>query len=332
MSSKKIDSLVNDIYPEINEDNKKLPKAVPVEYNYETTYEVLGQTMTSYEKKQNKNVWTYVIVIIIFLLIIFVVWVVLYAYFIKDSETGDQNTDSIDINIGAYITPQQLFLITGKFNKKITEPIIIGSQLNNCSEGKYGDNCEFQIHDPKFYNIGSFDSNYVSQYIGEKNLSFNGIEIDKDSCTALCKENCTGVIYDHSNNECSLITSNVTGSGKASLNLSSDTQIYLKKTKTPIFNDSVVGYKGGKVLRYYFNNGEPFISNKIVRFDIGNVVNLSWCPLRIINYGNKIGYYSNTEFTTENYLEHDMLFIDKNKGEYSLPLKLQLSNIYILYI
>lgn len=332
MSNKKIDKLVDDIYPDIDENNKKIPKAVPVETSYFTSYNVMGVKMTPEQDKQNKNVWIYIMAIVIFIIVFFIVWIIIYAYFIKEPEEDIDETKYSDLNIGAYLIPEQLYAYSGKSNKKTNMSVIVGSELNDCPTGMYGDNCQFYMHDPKFYIAGIFDSNYTYDYEGEKNLSFNGTEYDKESCTALCESDCYGVIYDSSDKTCSLITSNIEATGTAYLDFSNTKQMYLKRKNRPEFSDAVIGYSGKRFLRYYLNNGESFHTNNIVRFDLGNVINLSWCPLKISNYGGKTGYFSDTEFTNENYLEHEMLYIDNGNGEYSLPLNLQISNIYILYL
>ena len=334
MSTKKnIDDLVNNIYPDIDENNKKKPKPIDVEDNYFTTYEVLGNKMTPEQTKQNKNIWTYVIVLVIVIILIFLIWGVVYTYFIKGSENTDEETDYHNLNIGAYITPEKLYVLSGRLDRKATIPTIVGFNLNECPTCKYGDSCKFYTHDPKYYIVGSFDSEYSYTYSGNRNLSFIGNESDKDSCTAICEKNCYGVIYDSSDKTCSLITSSVKATGSASLDFSNTKQMYLKRSFRPQFTDAVIGYSGFRPLRYYLNNDESFnIKKELVRFDIGVVTNLQWCPSRISNYGGKVGYFSTTQFTTSNYLNHDMLYVDNNKGEYTLPLNLQIGNIYILYI
>lgn len=325
---------INRSIDEIYETNKFLDPNDPYKIFYEGDQVILKPKINTYqynnsEKNNDINKMKWIVGIVVFVILVFFILVILYIAFIYNyEETEDEDTwdkEEPNTNTGGYIPYTEISTIF----KNITS----GKQNNECEKGYYGENCEFQFHDMKYYNIGYLNGQYTKIDKGIVNLSFNELTKDPNSCTSLCDndKNCKGVEYDHSTNHCYLINSDISATGESYMNLSLPTQLYLNKKERPFFSDKVIGYRHSKLLRYYMESAE--CTGNVIHFPIGSVIKIDWLPTKIVNYGNCIGYYSDTEFTVDNYKNHTMLYVDDSSGSYSTPYNL-IKNLplYVLYI
>lgn len=364
---KSINKVINNIYPDVSETSKKgsldaILDASNVKPIITETYTVSGIQLDSSDYKEKSNVGMWIIGIIIVIILFFIVWIIAYNYSGDLSSTDDDtNTDTheFDTNIGAIIKDNEYYIVAAKLAKKMKHKyqlIKIGNE--NCNYGYYGENCNFQAHSVKYYNVGSFNSKYKSEISpGQKTLSLNySLEDgskDRSSCTSICdfRTDCKGVIYNHDNSTCSLITSDVIANGESSMDYTKSNQMYLKRTIQPQFTDLIVGFAGSKIMRYYLSsvNSETIkiksidrnkkrgtkrnLKGGIIHFLPETVTNTNWTPYRIANYGGYVGLYSQIEFTVNNWQDTEMIYVDQGVGEYNIPLFLQeYKNLYVLYI
>lgn len=361
---KTIDNAVNNIYPDVSEKSKKVSSNdIIYATNVESTesYVVSGVALESSDYKEKSNTGIIIIGIVVVIILFFIIWIISYNYSGDTSSNDDITTDTAeyDTNIGAIIQDTEYYIVGSKLAKKMKNKyqlIKLGDE--KCNYGYYGEECNFQAHSVKYYNVGSFNSTYNSEVSsGEKTLSLNydlqdGSK-DKSSCTSTCdfRKDCKGVIYDHDNSTCSLITSDVVANGEAIMDYTKSQQMYLKRTIQPQFTDLIVGFAGSKIMRYYLSgvgdisSGVNTNSSKkkkkskrklkggIIHFIPGTVINTNWSPYRIANYGGYVGLYSKTEFTIDNWKDTEMLYVDESIGEYNIPLFLQEhTGLYVLYI
>lgn len=342
-----IDKAVNEIYPDEPEtSNVKKLEQIPI-------YKPIDMSAS---KKENSNVWKYIIIGVIIIIFIAIIWIVAYSYFSSsDNDETTVDTSDLDTNIGAIITDKEYYIIAGKLNKKMKEKYqLIKIANEQCPYGYYGNECQFQAHSINYYNVGSFNATYNEQNVlGQIPLSLNySIEDgskDKNSCTSICdgRNDCKGVIYDHASSTCSLITSDIIANGNASVDFTNSTQMYLKKSERPQFTDVIIGFSGAKILRYYLSKIEQMPDLKrtkkmglkkklrlgIIHFIPNQVINTIWVPYRVVNYGGFVGLFSDKEFTIDNWKNVDMLYTDNGTGEYNIPLFLQEhKNLWVLYI
>lgn len=135
----------------------------------------------------------------------------------------------------------------------------------------------------------------------------------------------------------------VPSSSKASLHsvffdFSDSKQVYLKKNERPHFMDTVFGYSGIRPLRYYMEDYEQYpdisrdrirgtngkVTPGIIRFPTNEKIEMCWVPYRIANYGGLVGEYYDSC--------NNLIFTDTMKGEYNLPLNLQMyDKMYVVY-
>lgn len=362
--NKMVDKAVNDIYPDVSEATnpaykESLNDIINVDGIATETYVVAGVPLDTTDYKEKSSMGTCIIIVIIVIVIFIIIWVIAYNYSGTDSTTDDStttDTSEYDTNIGAIIQDNEYYIVAAKLSKKMKNKFQLIKQGNEeCDYGYYGSNCKLQAHSVKYYNAGTFSSTYTSESVlGQVPLSLNynmddGSK-DKNSCTSHCDftQGCKGVIYDHDNLTCSLITSDVVASGSATINLNNSTQMYLKRNTVPQFTDIVVGFAGSKIMRYYLSglsDKSPNLSRKkklgtkrkliggIIHFTPNTVINTSWTPFRIANFGGYVGLYSENEFTTDNWQDTEMLYVDQGIGEYNIPIFLQeYSSLYVLYI
>ena len=339
---KSIDNAVNNIYPDVSE------KSINNSNNIEKSNTDLN--ISDYKEKNYTSMW--IIGIIIVIILFFIIWIIAYNYSGNTLNTEDDittNNPEYNTNIGAMIQDNEYYLIASKSIKKMKNKYqLIKFKNEECNYGYYGENCNLQAHSIRYYNPGSFNSTYKSEIsFLEKTLSLNydvqdGSK-DETSCTSICdfRIDCKGVIYNHENSTCSLITSDIIATGEAKMDYTKCEQMYLKRSIQPKFTDLIIGFTGSKIMRYYLNNisSESYIKKKrklkngIIHFIPEIVIKTTWNPYRIINYGGYVGLYSNIEFTINNWKEIEMLYIDRSIGEYNIPLFLQeYTNLYVLYI
>uniref|UniRef100_A0A6C0BCF7 Uncharacterized protein n=1 Tax=viral metagenome TaxID=1070528 RepID=A0A6C0BCF7_9ZZZZ len=364
ISTKDVDKIINnslsELYPEIRDStNKKtIPTTIPITNETMKSYEVLGYKLSEEQYKEGKIFLVVIIFIIILILIFFLIWILYYRYYQGENtnyETPEQSISQYDLNFGGIINRNDYYKISGRITKKMKNTHqLIPIKDEICKYGYYGPNCNLQAHDFNFYNAGVFKSKYtVTKLDGKYNLSLdysseNG-KYDDKSCTSTCKvsKDCKGVRYNHKEEICMLITSNIQGEGESSLNFNNENQIYLKREQRPHFTDKITGFSGSRLQRYYIDRPqeEPKIKRKrilgtikkltsgIVHFKPYKIDKLNWIPTRIANFGGYVGLWSTKSFNEKSWSNTQMSYVDKGMGEYNLPTDLlDKLPVFVLYV
>jgi len=289
-------------------------------------------------------------IILFIILIVFIIFIILilYYYFVYNSENDELN---LDLNYGALVHSEKKYKMTSNNKNGKNRISIVKIHNKQCNYGFFGPKCDLQVHDSKYYNVGKFNSTYTSEIIpNNRSLSLDYYKkdgtIDINSCTSICdnNNNCKGVIYDHENNICELITSSVKATGMSELDFDNNKQMYLTKNRRPQFTDKIIAISGSNLQRSYIDRPEQVVNNSN-RFSRGKIntnlismvkntlYDLDWVPKKIINHGNFVGLYSKNFFTINNWSNNNMIYIDKCNGTYNIPKSLQdCQNIYIMYI
>ena len=335
-----IEKQLKSIYPDVrsstNPDYIEVPESYQIES--ESYVEVLGHSIPSKEHKSHKKMWIIVIVIVIIIGFLILIWAFVYSYnnTNDDKNSTNENESKYDRNYGSVISKEQLSAMgIETINENNSNSDLI--PLNNkCGYGVYGDSCNLQAHDPAYYNIGNFDTQYTKQEIDGKvplSLDYNkkNGSFARNSCTSTCNvnDNCYGVEYNHLEQKCSLIISDVESKGDFKFDLDVDTQIYMKNDYRPSFIDKVIGFKISRLPRYYVGVDRENVLN----IPIGEIIKVTWIPTRIANHGNHIGFWSNSKFNIEDIILGRFDHVDVASGEYNIPDKLKLfESLYVLYI
>lgn len=273
------------------------------------------------ENRYDEMVIYGIVLIIVIIFIIICSVAISYISSLSTQATNSDNNTTITINdenIGALINNN---IILPKPNSEF-------GFLDNpdCQGDNYGRNCEFQSHDPNYYNIGNVTGNYQVLPIETDSLSFiNGIK-SHNSATFLANKTkgCTGVTYDHVTKKANLITSNITATGNANFDFSKHELVYLKKKIKPHFIDKVFGLSNQQHLRYYFDNSNK---NDVVKIELNKMIELNWIPNKIVNYTGAVGHY----YTSSN--KSKAVYIDSTQGEHNLPVTLLAYNtLWVEYV
>lgn len=316
------------------------------DYTGSEIYEYGGYQM-DYKEKKEFNYYVFIFVIIFIITLIFIIIFFIFYEYEEPVDTKDYqnlNIDPKDINYGAVIFRNDIYKNSGIFKKKmIKEKQYLVSKNTKCKEGFYGKNCEFQVHDSNFYDVGMANLEYTTENVNEYvnlSLDYKTMNIDKNSCTSICKKrsDCKGVLYDHYDNICELIISDCYASGVSSFekDLSgSYNKIYLKNQYYPLYKDKIIGFSNKKLKRYYIDRESDLISN--IKPNI--IKKLDKIPYRISNYGNYTGIWTQNIYELDNFKRNNfsidssnIIYVDRGKGEYNLPLFLQkLNYVYVLY-
>lgn len=297
MSNTDVDKALDRIYPNLSTVEASAPPQediyIPASDVFTVHHEVMGVPVN---KKESKT-WIYIVVILVVLVFFFLLIVIAYNYFIQtDNDTTTNETNDINANIGAMLTANEYYAMTGITNKKMvkTSQIILMRKERGdiCDYGYYtgdktqADYCSFQAHSSNYYNVGKFPMTYTKTDIGKHVLSLNYDDVNSDgitgsgarsrnSATYICDhtDGCVGVEYNHETQNASLITSNISATypstvispdlmdnnikiNRPEFDFSNTTQVYLQKKLRPQFTNVVFGYSGSRPLRYYMTHNE----------------------------------------------------------------------------
>lgn len=358
-SKKSIYDKADEMYPDVSiKLNREVLEHLPVVDGFDpisyNSYEVAGVPLHENDYKEKSSTTKYIIIGIVLLLILFIIIIIIYNYCsvtTDTTETSSYGDYEIDVNIGAIIRDKEYYKLASSLDKKMKKKFhFVPIADEKCGYGLYGDECQFQSHNPNYYNAGNFISTFQQENIsGTHTLSLDYDLADgsksSNSCTSICdnRADCKGLVFNHNSSTCSLITSDVVSTSDASMDYSTPVQMYLKTKVSPHFTNLVVGFSGSKPLRYYLNKQieNPYFLKKykkklrsgIMTFTTGHVEQLKWIPYRIVNHGGFVGIFSETKFSKEQWFEADLLYKDEGSGEYNLPTFLQdYSNIFVIYI
>lgn len=222
MSNEDINVALDRIYPSLSseKDKKTNDIYIPSSDVYTTNYEVMGIP----GNKKERKTWIYIIIALVLLIFLFVIIVLLYNYFINvDSSSTTTETNDENANIGAMLTINEYYALSGNFNRRmiknsqiILEKDELLSQSNTCDYGYYTGNknqignningnlishggsdghCGFQSHSSNYYNVGSFPMEYTKTYIGKHVLSLNYDDMNFDGVTGSGSRSHNGATY-----------------------------------------------------------------------------------------------------------------------------------------
>jgi hypothetical protein len=186
---------------------------------------------------------------------------------------------------------------TSKYNC-LSSPHTMESNGNCvCQPGFFGDTCNRERHDKKYFAVGSPEENTLyTTVISKKSVSAKSF-ID-DSCSSYCDQdsNCVGFQYT-SNGNCTLLSGEVVANKIIPYDLNSDSTLYLKSSENLHFpNNIFLGkYAFSFPTRYWLIKETEYY----VRLDPNQLHKLSFVPSSAINYGNYTGIYRTHPFTLQ---------------------------------
>nr|QBK92978.1 MAG: hypothetical protein LCPAC403_01120 [Pithovirus LCPAC403] len=205
----------------------------------------------------------------------------------------------------------------------------------------FGDKCTRESYNSTYFAVGNPTTSDVTfDVLSSPVVDSLSFPTDSISCTGECDMDplCTGIIF---RSTCTLLTGDVIVNTGAMIpySMDIDSTLYLKTDdRHLIFTDRVFVYTGTLPARYYLRTG-VFSSSagQMIPIFQGDIINLSFFPVKQLNVSTLTGVYSENEITQDmlNQISQGIILpgiILVQPNVVDLPDFSQFSSLWVAYI